>query len=176
MIGNLIADHIKGNNYSHLPQEIQNGIILHRKIDTFTDTHPIVKLSKRRLNNRYGHYNGIIIDIFYDYFLAKKWRNYSAIPLNVYSKSVYQLLEKNKNILPEKTQEMLPYMKKYDWLYNYQFLNGIEKVLIGMNKRTQNKSQMHLAIDDLKTLENEFEQEFTIFFEELYNYVALQNL
>lgn len=174
MIGNLIADHIKGNNYSHLPQEIQNGIILHRKIDTFTDTHTIVKSSKRRLHNRYGHYNGVIIDIFYDYFLAKNWRDYSAIPLNVYSKSVYDLLDKNKEVLPEKTLEMLPYMKQYDWLYNYQFLDGIENVLIGMNKRTKNKSQMHLAIEDLKTFENEFENEFTLFFNDLYNYTETQ--
>lgn len=174
MIGNLIADHIKGSNYKHFPQEIQNGIILHRNIDTFTDTHAIVKSSKRRLHSRYGHFSGIIIDIFYDYFLAKNWRDYSAIPLNVYSKSVYQLLEKNNKILPEKTQEMLPYMKRYDWLYNYQFLDGIENVLIGMNKRTQNKSQMHLAIEDLKMHENELEQEFTEFFRDLYNYVEIQ--
>lgn len=167
MIGNLIADHIHGNKFKHYPLEIQKGIQLHRKIDSFTDTHKVVKKSKRRLHERYGHFDGIIIDIFYDYFLAKNWTTYSQIPLDIYTKSIYALLSKNVNILPEKTQKMLPYMIQYNWLYNYQFLNGIQQVLDGMNKRTKNISKMNLAIDDLKNLEATFEQDFSLFFEDL---------
>ena len=66
-IGNFIADHVRGNHFGHYPKEIQLGIILHREIDTFTDTHEIVRESKRRLHERYRHYDGVIIDIFYDY-------------------------------------------------------------------------------------------------------------
>jgi acyl carrier protein phosphodiesterase len=65
MIGNFIADHIQGNKYSHFSNEIQQGIFLHREIDTFTDAHAIVRKSKRRLHKRYGHYGGVIIDIFF---------------------------------------------------------------------------------------------------------------
>lgn len=167
LIGNLIADHIKGNKFKHFSKGIQQGILLHRKIDTFTDSHSIVKKSKRRLNERYGHYGGIIIDIFYDYFLAKNWKNYSQIPLDIYSESIYQLLSNNFEILPKKTQQILPYMIQYNWLYNYQSLKGIQSVLNGMNRRTENKSQMNLAINDLKNNEKEFEQDFTTFFKEL---------
>lgn len=170
MIGNFIADHIRANKFTHFDQRIQDGIFLHRKIDSFTDNHEIVKQSKRRLHERYGLYRGIIIDIFYDHFLAKNWRNYSEIPLNVYSKSVYQLLDNNFDILPIKTQQLLPYIKQYDWLYNYQFLDGIQDVLNGMNRRTKGKSQMHLAIDDLKQLENELDNDFNIFFQELHTF------
>lgn len=167
MIGNLIADHIQGNKFNHFSKNIQKGIQLHRKIDSFTDAHPTVRKSKRRLHERYGHFDGIIIDIFYDYFLAKNWKNYSQIPLNIYTQSVYSLLFDNIHILPEKTQEMLPYMVKYNWLYNYQFLKGIEEVLNGMNRRTKGKSKMNLAINDLKELEPKFEEDFTSFFNDL---------
>lgn len=174
MIGNFIADHIKGNKFSQFPDDIQKGIKLHREIDTFTDTHEVVRKSKRRLHQRYRHYDGVIIDIFYDHFLAKNWRNYSAIPLNVYVQSVYKLLEQNLNILPEKTQEMFPYLVKYNWLYNYQFAKGIQEVLNGMNKRTQGKSQMNLASEDLLLHYQEFEDDFTLFFEDLRTFCTLK--
>ncbi|MGB0891014.1 MAG: ACP phosphodiesterase [Flavobacteriaceae bacterium] len=170
IIGNYIADHIKGNKLQEYPEEIQKGIQLHRAIDTYTDTHKTVRKSKRRLHDRYGHYDGVIIDIFYDHFLAKNWDNYSAIPLEVYSKSIYNLLNENENILPERSIQFLRYMIEYDILYNYQSLEGIQKVLNGMNYRTKGKSQMNLAIEDLQLLNKELEEDFTTFFEDLRNF------
>ncbi len=167
MIGNFIADSIRGNHFSHYARDIQIGIKLHREIDTYTDQHPTVRVSKRRLDPRYGHYAGVIIDIFYDHYLAKNWDQYSAIPLDVYVDSVYALLQKNAENLPEKTQHMLPYMMQYDWLYNYQFIEGMQRVLDGMNRRTKNKSKMNLAIEDLQEHYDDFEKDFTQFFEEL---------
>ncbi|WP_405611599.1 ACP phosphodiesterase [Polaribacter sp. Asnod1-A03] len=170
MIGNFIADHIRGNNYQKFSKEIQQGIFLHREIDTFTDTHPIVRQSKRRLHPRYRHYDGVIIDIFYDYFLAKNWVNYSEIPLDIYTRSVYNLFNKIKLELPLKSQNFIKYMIEYDILYNYQFKNGIERVLNGMNTRTKGKSQMNLAIEDLNILHKELEEDFTLFFKDLKEY------
>ncbi len=170
MIGNFIADAIRGNKYKNFPEGIQKGIIIHRHIDTFTDQHPIVRESKRRLHERYGHYDGVIIDLFYDHYLAKNWDEYSAIPLAIYATSFYQLLHANYELLPEKTQQMLPYLEKYDWLYNYQFMDGMAQVLEGMNRRTKLKSHMHLAIQDLKEHDDTFENDFKLFFEDLINY------
>ena len=172
MMGNFFADHVRGNRFQHFPEAIQQGILLHRKIDTFTDNHKIVRISKRRLHERYGHYDGVIIDIFYDHFLAKNWSSYSQIPLAIFVKNVYQLLQKHFSILPKKTQELLPYMIQYDWLYNYQFEKGIEQVLQGMNRRTKGKSQMHLAIEDLQLLNTELENDFLTFFKDLKNYTS----
>jgi len=167
MIGNFIADHIRGNNYKHFSEEIQQGIFLHREIDTFTDAHEVVRKSKRRLHKRYRHYDGVIIDIFYDYFLAKNWSDYSEVPLAVYTKSVYKLFHEKSAELPVKSQQFIKYMIEYNILYNYQFEEGIEKVLKGMNTRTKGKSQMNLAIEDLKILNNEFNEDFTLFFKDL---------
>lgn len=167
MIGNFIADSIRGNQFTHLHPEIQQGIRLHREIDTFTDAHEIVRKSKRRLHKRYGLYAGVVIDIFYDHYLAKNWDEYSAIPLGLYVDQVYELLQNNFDILPEKTQHMLPFMIEYDWLYNYQYQEGIERVMNGMNRRTKNRAQMNLAIEDLRALDYEFQKDFSQFFKEL---------
>lgn len=174
MIGNFIADHIKGNKFSHFKEEIKKGILLHRQIDTFTDAHPIVRISKRRLHERYRHYDGVIIDIFYDHFLAKNWNTYSETPLDTYVTSVYKLLQDNFDILPEKTQEILPFLTKYNWLYNYQFAKGIQEVLNGINKRTKGVSQMNLASEDLLIHYQLFEEDFTLFFEDLREYCNLK--
>lgn len=167
MIGNFIADHIKGNQFTHLDPKIQLGIKLHRQIDTYTDTHEITRRSKRRLHKRYGLFAGIVIDIFYDHYLAKNWKNYSAIPLKIYVNSVYNLVNSYKEILPEKTVQMIPYMVKYNWLYNYKYKEGIKSVLEGMNKRTNKIGQIDLAINDLRILDKDFEIDFESFFDDL---------
>ena len=166
-IGNFIADAIKGSNYSHLPIEIQKGIVHHRAIDTFTDSHEIVKQSKRRLHDRYGHFKGVIIDILYDHYLAKDWLKYSETPLDLFSQDSYQLLQDNFEILPERTQYLLPFMKEQNWLYHYRTIEGISKILWGMNKRTKGISKMDLAKEDLINHYEEFQGDFKLFFSEL---------
>lgn len=172
LIGNFISDAIKGKKYKNYPKEIQVGIILHRNIDYFTDRHPIVRKSMHRLNPRYRHYDGVIIDILYDHFLAKNWSSYSKIPLEVYAENVYQFLTKNVDSFPEELQKLLPYMIEYNWLVNYASLEGIERVLGGMNRRTKGISQMDLAIEDLKLHYDDFETDFTEYFKELENFVG----
>ena len=171
-IGNFIADAIKGRKYELYPDKIQVGILLHRQIDWFTDNHTIVKQSKRRLDSKYGHYKGVIIDIFYDHFLAKNWKEYSDIPLKEFTGDFYMILHENFDILPERTQYLYAFMKEQDWLTNYANLDGIERVLIGMNRRTKGVSQMHLAINDLKEHYLDFEKDFSLFFKKLRNFSA----
>lgn len=167
LIGNFIADAVKGKKHENYPKEIQAGILLHREIDYFTDTHPIVRQSKRRLHERYNHYNGVIIDILYDHFLAKNWHHYSDIPLETYAKNVYEFLQENTAIFPERIQKLLPSMIKYNWLVNNASLEGIEKILAGMNRQSKGISKMDLAIEDLVKHYEEFELDFTSFFKEL---------
>jgi acyl carrier protein phosphodiesterase len=166
-IGNFIADGIKGKSYKKQPLAIQIGILLHRNIDTFTDAHPIVRQSTKRLHEKYGHYSGIIVDILYDHFLAKNWTKYSQIPLENYVDTFYDSLEDNYNLLPLRIQKMMPYMLADNWLLSYASIEGISRVLDGMNRRTKNKSGMDEAVNELEVFYTEFENEFTAFFEEL---------
>ena len=166
-IGNFIADSIRGKKYLSYPLEIQKGILLHRQIDTFTDAHPTVRKSTKKLHSNYGHYSGVIVDIFYDHFLAKNWKDYSEVPLDIYVDEFYDLLGEYYEILPINVKKMMPYMIADNWLYSYSTLEGISKVLNGMNRRTKNKSKMNFAIIELEEHYKDFEKEFTSFFEEL---------
>ncbi len=166
-LGNFFADQVRGNKYKEYPEKVQKGILLHRAIDTFTDAHPIPRKSSKRLHANYSHYSRVIVDIFYDHFLAKNWTDYSSIPLKKYTEDFYDLLQDNYELLPLGTQRMLPYMIANNWLYNYADLKGIASVLNGMNRRTQNRSKMNFAIIELKAHYHDFEREFTAFFAEL---------
>lgn len=166
-LGNFVADSIRGNKFAHLPPRVQKGIKLHRFIDTYTDSHPIPKISSKRLHVNYSHYSRVIVDIFYDHFLAKNWALYSEVPLELFVNDFYDLLEEHYEILPEGAQRMMPYMIADNWIFNYSKMDGIAKVLNGMNRRTQNRSKMNFAIIDLEEHYHDFEKEFTTFFEEL---------
>ena len=166
-IGNFMADGIKGKAYKEHQNEIQIGILLHRHIDTFTDAHKTVRQSTKRLHKKYGHYSGIIVDILYDHFLAKNWSRYSNVPLSKYVDYFYDSLEANYDMLPQRIQKMMPYMMADNWLLSYASIDGITRVLEGMNRRTKNRSSMNEAVHELETFYTEFENEFSAFFDEL---------
>ena len=171
-IGNFIADGIKGKDYKNYPKDIQIGILLHREIDTFTDAHPLVRQSTKRLHQNYSHYSGVIIDILYDHFLAKNWNSYSDVPLETFVDDFYDLLETHYELLPTRIQKMMPYMLADNWLVSYAKIEGIQKVLDGMNRRTKLISGMNNATSELQQYYTEFEEEFTVFFEELREFSA----
>lgn len=166
-IGNFIADGIKGKDYKDFPPDIQTGILLHRHIDTYTDAHKTVRQSTKRLHEKYGHYSGVIVDILYDHFLAKNWKKYSDTPLNEYVDIFYDSLEKHYNILPLRIKKMMPFMIADNWLLSYASIEGISRVLDGMNRRTKNRSSMNEAVNELENYYSEFENEFTLFFNDL---------
>jgi acyl carrier protein phosphodiesterase len=175
-IGNFVADGIRGNKYKNYPEDIQIGIQLHRAIDTFTDAHPIFRKCTKRLHKNYGHYSGVIIDIFYDHFLAKNWKDYSEIPLADYINDFYKSLNKNFDILPEKFQRLTPIMIEGNWLLSYATIEGIQLVLNGMNRRTKGRSRMNEATNELKIHYEAFEQDFKAFFKELITYSNAKRL
>ena len=167
MIGNFIADSIKGSKYTTYPPEIQKGILLHRQIDTMTDAHHAFRQSTKRLHKNYGHYSGIIVDIFYDHFLAKNWLSYSDVPLEDYIQSFYTLLRDNFQILPDNIQKMVPIMIEGNWLLIYADLEGIDRVLAGMNQRTKNRSGMDSAGEELRAFYSLFEADFKLVMKDL---------
>lgn len=175
-IGNFAADGVRGSNYKHFPIAMQAGIKLHREIDTFTDAHFIVKQSTKRLHKNYGHYSGVIVDIFYDHFLAKNWNDYSETPLTEYVDTFYKSLVKNMEHLPERFKILTPIMIEGNWLLSYATIEGIQLVLNGMNKRTKGKSKMNEATKELKENYTAFENDFTAFFKDLIEFSTNKRL
>ena len=168
-IGNFIADSVKGRNHANYPETIQKGILIHRKIDSFTDSHQIIKDCKRKFGD-YGHYAGVITDIIFDHFLAKNWSTYHKVPLTQFTDDFYMLLQENMNILPTRVQQFYPIMKKHNWLLKYQTVAGISDILFQMNMRTRNISKMNYSVIELRNNYDYLEAQFTLFFKELENF------
>jgi acyl carrier protein phosphodiesterase len=173
-IGNFMADGIRGKHFEEFPMDIQKGITLHRAIDTFTDAHPVFRQSTKKLHARYHHYAGVIVDVFYDHFLAKNWSFYSNENLEEFIQNFYESLRKNQAVLTEKTIGFMPYMFKQNWLSSYQTIEGINSILTQMDGRTKNKSKMRFATEELQEFYTDFEEEFTTFFKDLQQHVQEQ--
>lgn len=166
-IGNFIGDFVKASDMERYNDVINQGIRMHWAIDEFTDQHSVVQKSKDRLRPKYGHYAGVIVDIYYDHFLARNWKDYHTEDLRQYVDKQYKMLENHLSILPKKVVHMLPFMIKHDWLFNYQYFEGIERVMQGMANRSSFNSKMEQSVMELKKYHKEFEKEFQEFFPEL---------
>ncbi|UJH91270.1 acyl carrier protein phosphodiesterase [Antarcticibacterium sp. 1MA-6-2] len=166
-IGNFIADSVKGKKIINFPEGIRNGIILHRAIDSYTDVHLLFRKSSTRLFPQYRHYSPVIVDVFYDHYLAANWSRYCDTPLKEYVEEFYSLLKRNHELLPNNVKMFLPYMLRDNWLVSYASIEGISKILSQMNQRTKNKSKMDLAVKELELYYEDFEKEFFLFFDDL---------
>jgi len=168
MVGNFIGDFVRGRNvYEQYQYKIALGIELHRMIDEFTDRHEIVLASKKRLRTKYRHYSPVIVDVFYDHFLAMHWPSLHPQPLNEFAAYAYRQIENYDSILPVRVTQMMPYMVRGNWLVNYSKTEGIHRALTGMSRRTPYESRMEEAVRDLERYYDEFDQEFSAFFPEL---------
>ncbi len=171
MVGNFIGDFVKGRNLlERFEKEIVTGIELHRSIDHFTDTHKIVQQSKKRLSAKYRHYSGVIVDVFYDHFLAANWADYHPLSLESFAQTAYGTLGDFEQILPDDVRTMLPYMIKGNWLLNYSRVEGVHRALSGMASRTPYESKMEQASVDLREQYEVFAADFAAFFPQLKNF------
>ncbi|MEZ4853389.1 ACP phosphodiesterase [Flavobacterium sp.] len=166
-IGNFMADSIKGNNYLEYTGDLQKGILLHRAIDSFTDTNEIYRKSKHRLHKKYGHYSGIIMDVVYDHYLAKNWNRFSTENLSDFVLRFYQSISKNSSLLPVKTQRLVPFMIDQNWLESYVTLDGLQTILWQMSRRINYTIDMSEAISEVQEFYLEFESEFFEFMVEI---------
>lgn len=170
-IGNFIADAIKGNQWEEYEPEIQKGIHLHRAIDSFTDEHPLVLQGIERLYATQGKYASVVVDIFYDHFLAKNWQKYHLQDLLTFTESFYRQMQSYMALLPPRVQYMFPYMQRQNWLYHYQSLEGITRVFEGMSQRTKFPSNLLNATECLRENYMLYEQEFEEFFPQIISFV-----
>jgi len=166
-IGNFIGDYVKGNSYDKYSPGIRKGILLHRRIDEFTDKHPVVKQSAAKLYDHYGRYSGIITDMFYDHLLAAGWDNYSKTELSAFVTEVHKLLIFNYFKLPARVKGFLPFLIKNRGLENYRHISGLRRALTIMSNRSSLPSKTDTAIKILEEHYDEFRTEFNTFFPEV---------
>ncbi len=166
-IGNFIGDHVKGRQYERYSPDIQRGILLHRKIDHFTDQHAIVKTSCAHLSEKYGRYAGIIIDVFYDHFLAQNWEDYHEDTLKDFVSGVHRLLLYNYFKLPRGVKRFLPFLIKSRRLETYASFQGIERALKIMSDYSSLPDHTHWAMKQLEEHYSTLDMEFKNFFNEV---------
>ncbi len=135
LVGNMISDFVKGKKKFDYSTAIQQGIVLHRQIDTFTDAHEATKEARTFLKPAVGLYSGAFVDVVYDHFLANDQNEFSDSSLHQHAQETYAVLEANSDVLPTLFQKMLPYMQSQNWLYNYKSMSGIEKSFGGVARR-----------------------------------------
>jgi len=167
LVGNMAADFVKGKELLRYQGNVKTGILLHREIDSFTDSHPLVRAGQSYLRPKFRHYSTVITDIFFDYFLGKNWAHFSSVPLEIFVNQTYEILNRHLEELPARFGEMFYWMKSQNWLYQYREISGIQKSLSGLSRRTVFDSKMDEAPEVLLEKEAEFEVIFFAFFAEL---------
>jgi acyl carrier protein phosphodiesterase len=171
LLGNLLGDFVKGQNTDAYCDEIKKGIQIHKKVDIYTDSHPVVRESKRLISPVNRRYAGIIVDVFYDHFLAKNWVTYSSVPLQEFTFKVYDILQSNQAILPESLKRVLPNIITRNLLMSYAEIPGINFALQRLSVRLKRENDLGRASEDLTDNYERFKLNFGRFFPELMDYV-----
>ncbi|MDJ0507816.1 MAG: acyl carrier protein phosphodiesterase [Crocosphaera sp.] len=173
-LGNLLGDFIKGQNEiknSPYNEAIIKGIRTHYKVDYFTDRHEKFKQSKQRIYQSQGRFSSVLIDVFYDHFLANHWKLFSSEKLEAFADQIYVTLQKSHDLLPEKLRLVLPRIILENWLVSYRTLEGIEITCQRLGKRIKRTNNCAVARYDLQANYQELEADFLDFFPQLVKYV-----
>lgn len=171
LVGNMISDYVKGKTKFEYAPKIQIGIALHRKIDSYTDDHPIIKDAKKLFQPSYRLYAGAFIDVIMDYYLAKKLN--AEINFMPFTQNVYSQLAKYYNIFPEAFQKMFPYMQQQNWLFHYQFKDGLQKSLTGLQRRAKYIEEVTTAFTLLEQNEALLESYFEAYWPQLFTFATI---
>ncbi len=161
-LGSLMGDFVKGRLDDTYPAGIRQGIVLHRRIDSFAHSNATVRRSLQRLNPDYRHYRSILVDVFYDHFLARNWPSDAGMPLASFARSVYLALEIHHRLLPPGLQRIAPRMIAHNWLESYRVIDTVDTVLGRLSNRLSRPNPLARGTAELRrhyqALENDFSQ------------------
>jgi len=174
LVGNLVSDFVKGKKKFEYSPGIQKGISLHRQIDNFTDTHQATREAKEVFRPHYRLYSGAFVDVVYDHFLATDKNEFTTESLLQFSVTTYNLVAPFIEVLPEKFQQVFPYMQQQNWLNNYQYNWAIERSLAGLVRRSAYLSESDTAFLLFETHYAYLQACYNTFFPELKNFVIGQ--
>jgi len=175
LTGGMLGDFVKGRTDGRYSPGVCAGIALHRAIDRYTDDHPLVRASRARISPARRRFAGILVDVFYDHFLARHWRSYSEMSLERFTRHVYGVLWPQRREFPERLQRMLPWMRAEDWLAGYAEIKAVDAALRGMARRSRFADRARPLADGVHELAAHyatFERQFQEFFPQLERFVA----
>lgn len=175
-LGNLLADLVRGEDRVGMSVDFLRGAQCHKAIDSFTDAHPIVRRSRSRIGSEHRRFSGVLVDVFYDYFLATAWERYSSLPLDAFTAAFYAEVQARPLRLPESARATLDRIVKRDLLGQYRQVEGVEQSLrrlsMYLSSRWRRPFALERSVSDLVRHEREFAADFAEFFPELQAHVA----
>lgn len=167
MLGNFIGDFVKGKDFHNYPAEVQRGITMHRTIDSYTDSHPLVMEVKGFFRNPYRKYAGVVVDIIFDHFLIKNWKDYTNLTLRNYTQQAHATLLARFDLLPQGAKGMLINFIRNKRILRYESLWGVENTLSTMSKFTSLPDYADRAVQIIEEQEEEINWRFKLFFKDL---------
>ncbi|MFQ5448870.1 MAG: ACP phosphodiesterase [Saprospiraceae bacterium] len=170
-VGNFLGDYISNKQVAKLPLPYRQGVFFHRRIDSFTDRHPCVRKSVRRLRPRHGRYAPAILDVLHDYILSQNWHRYCPTPLPDFAREIYEILERHLPEMPRMMQKRLPRMVADDWLTKYGTEDGLRYAVERMKLRSSKPAFFDNAVESLQMDYTAYEDDFNLFFPDVIDYV-----
>ena len=171
ILGNFIGDYVKGQQFLNYPDNVAKGIVLHRHIDSFTDSHPVIIECIVKLRPAFGKYAGIVIDIFLDHFLAVNWRSYSFEKLSAFTKRFHAVILANFFQLPSPVKLFVPFLIQHKRLQSYESFEGVEKTLRIMARHTSLPAETEFALQILEEEYLFFNDAFNTFFPQIIDFI-----
>lgn len=171
LVGNFIGDFVKGNLAGRFSPRIRHGVMLHRRIDSFAGRHPCFRQSRYRLSHEYGLYRGIMVDLFYDYFLVESWQEWSQEPFDRFLVRTRRVIEGHRAVLPEEMQSLVPVIFD-ELLPSYGTLEGIGRAFSRMSRRLRRPNPLAGCEAELVRHHEALQADFYAFTPDLRQFVA----
>lgn len=175
MLGALLGDFAKANVAGKFGLEVEQEIMIHRKVDAYTDSHPLVKEALQKFDPARRRFAGIVLDVFYDHVLAKNWEQYCATQLPEFAQDFYRVLAENAALLPERLARMAPYMIQNDWLTSYRDYESVEMAVNRLSQRlSRNDDLLRDCLQDARAHYVYLNDSFLAFFPDLIRFAEEQ--
>lgn len=167
LMGNFLADMLDLHETEKLPEAYQQGVKLHRLIDSFTDTHPVVSEVNKLLHPNHHKYAPVVSDVIFDYFLALNWSKFESRPLESFCQMVYQIIGDHMHLLSGRKRNMVEHMVADNFLMKYTNIEGMQFVFNKMSARSRYVSNFPKAIEDIEIHYDEINRLFNLFYPDL---------
>lgn len=176
VIGNFIADHIRGTKImQELPNPVLKGVLLHRAIDAYSDMHPRVRNSVSLLKPSHARYSAVAVDILYDHFLIKNWKHFFKTSFNYNVNLFYSILTKKFDLLPPKSKKIARHMIEDQWLEKYETFDGLNVIFTGVTRRTHFENALPETVKYLVKFYDELDRDFINFAWDLFDFASLHS-
>lgn len=172
IVGQFCGDFIRGEKLENFPPVVRRGIELHRKIDLYTDAHPINKKARQLFKPPNRRFAGILTDVVYDHYLARTWSRYSTFTLQEHVARIHLALETHFELLPLRLQRFARLLIDQQVLLAYQEFDAVDEALERISWRSSRFAVIAQAGEEMRELDTELSGYFAQFFPELIQYVS----